>query len=277
MKLFRFYKKEGKHQEPLKGQNRFAMENETLIRLVANTFLLFVMACVLGTTVTLRDSLISKQIEGLKQQMFEYSSGHGFGINDIIIQGRQKTTLEDLNKQINLTRENSILQVDLKTLKTKIEDLPWVEKAELRRLYFPNVLQISIKEKDIVALYQKDEKFYPVDKYGNVIEVEYTPSKPFLIIVGEGAPAKLFDLIKVVATSPELFGRLKAAVLYYNRRWDLVFNDLENGITVKMPEENFQKAWDKLVKINHKYGIFKRKLTFIDLRYKDKVNVIIAD
>lgn len=212
----------------------------------------------------------------MTDQIYEYSSTHGFGIHDIIIEGREKTSLKSLQTQINLNRNDSILKINLQELKTKIEDLPWVEKATLKRLYFPNVLQISIKEKDIVALYQTNGHFYPVDRFGNVIQADYTPTRPLLVVVGEGAPKKLFNLLKITATSPELFARIKAAVLHNERRWDLVFDDFKTGITVKMPEENFELAWKKLVKIHNKYGIFKRKLTFIDLRYPGKVVVNIS-
>jgi len=277
MNLRRFFDISHKKQKPLNMKNRFVLENEVFKRLIANTLIFFFMACILGTTVTFRDSLISKEINSLTDDFFEYSSQHGLSINDIIIQGRHKTPLSALNQKINLTRQDNILKVDLNSLKKQIETLPWIEKAELRRLYFPNILQISLKEKDIIALYQKNGKFYPIDIYGNVIDVEYTPNKPFLIIIGEKAPEKLFELMKITSSSPELFSRIKAAIFHSNRRWDLVFDDVQNGITVKMPEENFKEAWNKLIKIHNKYGIFKRKLTFIDLRYKDKVTVHIAD
>ena len=275
---FKFWKKnKKKNQKPLNAKNRFALENKVPVRLIGNLFLILLIVCFAGSTVTFKEDLIQKQVSDMKDQIYEYSSTHGFGINDIIIEGREKTSLQSLKNQINLNRTNSILQIDLQNLKTKIEDLPWVEKASLKRLYFPNILQISIKEKDIVALYQVNENFYPVDKFGNVIKADYKPTKPLLVIVGEGAPEKLFDLIKVTATSPELFARIKAAVLHSKRRWDLVFDDFEDGITVKMPEENFESAWKKLIKIHNKYGIFKRKLTFIDLRYPDRVGVRISD
>ncbi|MBO4294186.1 MAG: cell division protein FtsQ/DivIB [Alphaproteobacteria bacterium] len=275
---FKFrHKNTSKHQTPLKSSNRYTLENKVVIRFAANLFLIVLMICIIGSVITFHENLIQKQVTEMKEQLFEYSSTHGFGINDILIEGRDKTTIESLNQQINLKRSDSILQINLKTLKSKIEDLPWVEKAELKRVYFPNVLQISIKEKAIIALYQTNGKFYPVDRFGNVIEVNYTPSTPLLVIVGDGAPQKLLELLKITSTSPELFGRIKAAVLHAQRRWDLIFDDLNEGITVKMPEENFAKAWKKLIKIHHKYGIFKRKLTFIDLRYPDKVVVNIAD
>ena len=40
-----------------------------------------------------------------------------------------------------------------------------------------------------------------------------------------------------------------------------------------MPEENVAEAWKKLVKLDKTKGILKRKLTFIDLRLKNKVVV----
>lgn len=265
-----------KKQTPLKSKNRFALENKVPLRIMANLFLILLIVCFAGSTITFKEDLIQKQVNDMTDQIYEYSSTHGFGIHDIIIEGREKTSLKSLRQQINLNRNDSILKIDLQNLKTKIEDLPWVEKATLKRLYFPNVLQISIKEKDIVALYQTNGHFYPVDRFGNVIQADYTPTRPLLVVVGEGAPKKLFDLLKITATSPELFARIKAAVLHNERRWDLVFDDFKTGITVKMPEENFEAAWKKLVKIHNKYGIFKRKLTFIDLRYPGKVVVNIS-
>ena len=40
-----------------------------------------------------------------------------------------------------------------------------------------------------------------------------------------------------------------------------------------MHEENGEQGWKKLVKIDQTQGILKRKLTFIDLRLKNKVIV----
>ena len=42
---------------------------------------------------------------------------------------------------------------------------------------------------------------------------------------------------------------------------------------LKMPEEDFADAWKKLVKMDKTKGILKRKLTFIDLRLKNRVVV----
>ena len=57
----------------------------------------------------------------------------------------------------------------------------------------------------------------------------------------------------------------------------MVVDDIESGITVKLPQEGVKQAWKKLVKLNKTNGILKRKLTFIDLRSKNKVIVKISE
>ena len=270
-------KRTQKHQEPLKTENRFVYQNKTKLRLTGNSLLISLILCVVLITITLRDSLIDKNIQNIFTRLFQYSTFHGFSIDDIVIEGRHYTSKEALNEQINLSRSKSILEVDLEQLKEKIETLPWVEQAYLKRSYFPNILHILIKEKQIIALFQKDGKFYPVDEKGNILDVDFTPTRPYLILVGSDAAKQFFKLNQITSKTPDLHERIKAAVLHASSRWDLVFDDLENGIVVKLPENNVEEAWKKLLILHHKYGIFKRKLTFIDLRYKDKVTVNIAD
>ena len=50
-------------------------------------------------------------------------------------------------------------------------------------------------------------------------------------------------------------------------------DDIKEGITVKLPEEDIEDAWKKLLKLNETKGILKRKLTIIDLRLPHKIVV----
>ena len=58
-----------------------------------------------------------------------------------------------------------------------------------------------------------------------------------------------------------------------SRCCNLILDDIKEGITIKLPEENIEAAWKKLLKLNETKGILKRKLTIIDLRLADKVVV----
>ena len=102
---------------------------------------------------------------------FKSSVDYGWSIDDILINGRTKTNFADLQQVINLDRSNSILAVDLKQLQQNIQTLPWVQKAEIKRSFFPNLLQIKLTEKDVLALWQYGNKFYPVDTNGNIVTV----------------------------------------------------------------------------------------------------------
>lgn len=266
-----------RHEKPLESKNRVALPTVLPYRLIGNFLILSLIASISVIIVTIRDNLIYKKIESLSDTFFEYSLQYGWAIDDILVEGREKTDLDELKETVSLTRENNILEVDLKQLKKNIENLPWVNKAYVSRSYFPNVLQIRLEEKDVLALWQNDGIFYPIDHNGNIILTSYIPRKETLVIVGQDAPQKMNELLAVLQTEPELAVRVKAAILVGKRRWDIIFDDIETGIKVKLPEDELEKVWKKFAKINHKYGLLKRKLTFIDLRYKNKVSVSISD
>ena len=67
--------------------------------------------------------------------------------------------------------------------------------------------------------------------------------------------------------------RIKVANFISQRRWNLILDDIKEGITVKLPEEDIEDAWKKLLKLNETKGILKRKLTIIDLRLPHKIVV----
>ena len=95
--------------------------------------------------------------------------------------------------------------------------------------------------------------------------------------MGQGAPEHINSLLNIIENDKELFSRVKVANFISGRRWNLIFDDVLNGITVKLPEEDVADAWKKLVKLDITRGILKRKLSFIDLRLKNKVIVKISN
>ena len=94
-----------------------------------------------------------------------------------------------------------------------------------------------------------------------------------MLIVGEEAPEHINELLEIIKKDNDIWPRVKVANFIAKRRWNLILDDIENGITVKLPEDNVGQAWKKLVKLDRTQGILKRKLTFIDLRLKNKVIV----
>lgn len=274
---FKFIKNLIRKEKPLQAKNRISLPVEAPIRFIALFLIILGIFSVSMVIITIRDSLVNKKIEQMLNSFYEFTAQHGLNIDDIIIEGREKTTKEDLLTKLNLQRENNILDIDLNDIKIKLEELPWVRAADVKRTYFPNILQIKLYEKEVLALWQNDNKFHPLDMNGKIIDAEYVLHKPILVVTGENAPEHINELLEITASEPSLQKRIVAAVFFSNRRWNLIFDDFEKGITVKLPEEDVKQAWEKFVKINNQYGVLNRKLTFVDLRYKDKVSVALSN
>ena len=226
------------------------------------------------TAMMVRDNVVAEQFNRLMQSVYEFSAKRGLFVEDVIVEGNYRTSYDDLITALNLSENESILGVDIDKLQQQIEQLTWVRRCVVRRSFFPNNILVHIEERQVQAVWQYEGRYYPVDTEGNVIEVEdYEPDTPVLVLTGEGAPQHLTELVKVLNTDEELASRVKAAVYVSNRRWNLIFDSVNHGITVKLPEKKFAEAYQKIALLNKRQGIFKRKLTSLDVRYRNKVIV----
>ncbi len=249
-------------------------EKEWLYRLIG---LLGCFALVLSlslTAITIRDDILSAQFDKFMQAVYKISASYGMYVEDVIVEGNRRTSYEDLVQALNLSENESILGIDIAKLQSRIEQLTWVRDCVVRRSFFPNNILVKIEERKVKAIWQYEGRFYPVDSEGNVIEVEeYEPDAPLLLLAGEGAPHHLAELLKVLQLDDELSGKIRAAIFVSNRRWDLVFGNVQNGVVVKLPEKNYDKAYQKIALLNKRQGIFKRKLTSFDVRYDNRIIV----
>lgn len=243
-------------------------------RLKATLFVLVLTAVVAAIIVILKNDLVHKKIAETENYVLDFIGAQGFGVQDIVITGRGRTTLKELENAIGLKRGDNILKVDVKRLKRDLENLPWVRDVAVSRSLMPNILKIEIQEKKVLAIWQLNERFYPLDMDGYVIEADYRPDKPILLVVGAGAAENITAfLAKIKDIDKKYLPRIKVANYISKRRWNIILDDIRDGITIKLPEEDVEGAWKKLLKLDVSKGILKRKLTIIDLRLKDKVTV----
>ena len=246
-------------------------------RLLGNLLLIGSIWLLTFGVITIRHNLVSKHIDSLLTELYNKTATVGWGLDDVTLEGRDKTSKDDVLHVIGLQRGDIILEIDLKAVCDKVKTLPWVKDASVSRRYFPNIIHISIREKKVKSIWQYQNEFYPIDEDGKIIETDYVLQKNILQIVGLGAPEHINGLLKIIEQDKDLFYRVKVANFISGRRWNLIFDDVLNGITVKLPEEDVEEAWKKLVKLDKTRGILKRKLTFIDLRLKNKVIVKISN
>ncbi|MGD9639318.1 MAG: cell division protein FtsQ/DivIB [Alphaproteobacteria bacterium] len=214
------------------------------------------------------EAFSTKTIETTK----DFSQKAGFKLDEVLVQGRRRTDPAVFLRTVALKRGTPIMSIDIIALKDRVETMPWVNKAIVERK-LPNIIHIVLEEREPIALWQNDGKFMPIDTNGNVINVKIDRLTYLPIVVGENAPAQTAELLNELKIEPELKERVKAAILVGDRRWNIMLDDIDKGISIKLPEENADKAWSRLAKLDKQQQILKRKLTMIDLRLPDKMIV----
>ena len=196
------------------------------------------------------------------------SAGLGFVVRDVFVVGRSATPKPTLLEALAVNRGVPILAIDLDAARQRIEALPWVRQASVRRM-LPDTVVVEIVERRPLALWQHEKKFALIDEEGRVIvRDDVGPFRDLMVVVGEDAPANATALVQMLASEPELMRRVKAAVRVGGRRWNV---RLADGTDVKLPEDKPQEAWHRLGEYQRRHGILDKEVRTYDLRLSDRM------
>ena len=213
---------------------------------------------------------ISGAIDKAKWEMIALSSDLGFNVGEILVIGRRETARKDLLAAVRLARGAPILAFDLRAARKRVEALPWVKTASVERM-LPDTVLLNIEERRPLALWQHKGVFALIDYDGEVIlRTGLERFSDLIVVVGRDAPAQAAELLRTLATEPQLMDRVKAAVRIGGRRWNL---RLKNDIDVRLPEENAAKAWARLAEYEKTHRVLERDVQILDLRIPDRLIV----
>jgi|SaaInl5LU_22_DNA_1037371.scaffolds.fasta_scaffold19510_1 cell division protein FtsQ len=200
--------------------------------------------------------------------MNEVFAKAGLRVDDVTLEGRYRSQLEDILTVLQVEKGEPILSVDLKDRQARIEMLPWVSEARLTRR-LPNVLHLQIDEYEPYALFNKNGSLILVDQDGNRITDRYLEEfKHLPEISGPGAEFQAKEIIELLVDYPILQNRLKSANWSGGRRWTLY---LDHGGRVLLPALNARKALDKLMDLEREQRILAVENQSIDLRLSDRI------
>ena len=187
----------------------------------------------------------------------------GFRMTSLQIAGASPMASADIAKAAGLTKDQPILGVDLAAIRTRVEQVGWVESASVTRM-LPNTMTIRVVERRPVAVWQLDGRMQVIDSAGQVIREADPGAFPQLpLVVGAGANASggaVFDLVKA---RPRLVQRLEALVRVDGRRWDL---RLKDGALIQLPATNEAEAMIRLDQLDQGQKVLDLGLQRIDLR-----------
>ena len=201
------------------------------------------------------------------------SADAGFVVRDIFVVGRDSTPKATLLQALAVGYGTPILAVDLEAARARVQALPWVRQASVRRV-LPDTIVVEIVERRPLALWQHDKKFALIDEEGQtILRDDVARFGGLMVVVGEDAAANATALVRMLATEPDLMRRVKAAVRVGGRRWNV---HLAQGIDVELPEQDPEAAWRRLADYQRRYGVLDKPVRTIDLRLSDRLTVLPA-
>ncbi len=249
-----------------KKQNaiRSAKKSSFLMKFLLTPKLLF------ASVIIILISIIYLNFNLLLKPFYDYTARAGFVLSNLSIEGQKYSTHEQISKKLQLRKNTPIFAISLNNLKSRLEQLPWIKYVTVERI-LPDSIYIFIIERTPIALGQKDRKLYVIDDDGIIInEKDLAAHLHLPIIIGDGAEIYAHSLINSLKKNEELFKRINSIIRVSERRWNVRF---DNELEVKLPEENMEKAWDKIIKLYKNNELFNDDIMSIDLRVANKLYV----
>lgn len=208
--------------------------------------------------------------DGLRTKFYALTAARGFRIEQIYVEGRNRTNPDTLRTLLNVKKGDPILAFQPDDARRLLEKVTWIKSVRVERR-LPNEIYIGITERVPLALWQHKGALAVIDEDGVVLTRDNLQDFGDLpILTGDGAPEHARELIGFLNAEPVIAERVEAATRIGSRRWDL---KLTNGIKVRLPEQDLGFAFRRLAKIQNTENIFDKDIVSIDLRQNDRLIV----
>jgi cell division protein FtsQ len=198
------------------------------------------------------------------------TSAAGFAINNVKVSGNAQTSEIDILERLGLDGTTSLMALDVADIRAKLRSLPWVSDAEVRKVY-PDTVEIKLTEKTAYGIWQHGDALSLIQKDGKVIAPLRDNKFAYLpLFVGADAGAGAAEVMADFDKWPTIKKRIRAYVRVAGRRWDL---KLDNGVTVKLPEDNVARAMAELSDFDRDHQVLERDIVAVDLRLDDRTTI----
>jgi cell division protein FtsQ len=209
-------------------------------------------------------------VTSTERALIKATADAGYRIESLEVEGRGETDKQAIMLALGALKGDPIFALDLESARQRLLGLPWVTQAVIERR-LPDSLHVILTEAEPLALWQRQGVFHLVSRTGQILAIEDVARFGKLpVIVGDGAPQAAEGLFALLATEPELRGRVTAAVLVGQRRWNL---RMDNGVDIKLPETDAVAAWARFAALERQHQLLAKDVTVIDLRQPDKLIV----
>lgn len=192
-----------------------------------------------------------------------------FAVRGVVVTGGSTELRAQVERAVGVEPGTSSLMLDVDWIRRHLESLGPVKRAAVQ--FDPQgTLKIAIVERIPVVLFRRsNSELVLLDDGG----VEIGPAGPradypdLPVILGEGAPAHVDEVLELVDAAPEIIPRLRALVRVGQRRWDIV---LDRDMLIKLPAEGAAEALSRIMALHYGEVLLDRDLAVIDMRLPDR-------
>lgn len=198
----------------------------------------------------------------------------GFAIENVRVSGNVETSEIDILQLLGLDGATSLVSLDIEAARQKLVKLPWVQYAEVRKVY-PRTIEVTLKERQAFGIWQHGSDLELIEKDGSIIApLRDNKFASLPLFVGKDAAQAAASFQDELANWPDIRSRVRAYVRVAGRRWDLHLN---NGVIVRLPEENVEDALAFLTKYEAAQGVLERDILAVDLRLADRTTIRLSE
>ncbi len=198
------------------------------------------------------------------------TTGAGFAVEDVLVSGNRQTSEIDILQLLGLDGSTSLLGLDIAVARQALADMPWVESVEVRKVY-PRAVEVVLRERQAYGIWQHGTELSLIEKSGSVIApLRDNKFASLPLFVGRDAETAAAAVELEFARFPDIASRVKAFVRVAGRRWDI---HLDNGVVVKLPEDDVGAALAKLSRLDAEQQLLARDIAAIDMRLADRTTI----
>ena len=207
-----------------------------------------------------------------------------FGVNQIRVEQQIRVSEGDILDASDINIGDSLFDLELHMIGRKIEEHPWIAKAEVERS-FPDQVVIRVVERQARAIIDLDYLYY-VDRSGVVFKMlESGDELDYPVITGidrqylldhPNRTQESLDLALSLMDQLEkrqLFNLDDVSEIHFDQHDGLIIHTRIGGVPVRMGKQNFYAKLNRLEAIYEDLEPRLLALKYIDLNVTDRVIV----
>lgn len=204
----------------------------------------------------------------MKSGFVNLTADAGFKVNNILVEGRNNITRQEILNRLGFEKGAPLLSVDPDRILDRLDDISWLKTANLQ-IRYPDTVYIRIQERTPLAIWHDGTGLWVIDGEGVILTKHSLARFAHLpVVTGNDANHNALELIKVLRAEPVVFERLDAAAYIGKRRWDL---KLENGLIIHLPEDDIGLSLRRLAREQNRKQLLDKDIVSVDTRYEDRL------